>query len=85
MWLIVQNSVRQLVTPQELLGKVNSVIQTAIYGVRPLGALVGGIVTANMGAAHGLILVAVCFALSFVVPLTGQLRKIGSYDDLKPN
>ena len=43
MWLIAQNSVRQLVTPPALLGRVNAVIQTAIYGA-PLGALIGGAV-----------------------------------------
>jgi len=43
MWLIVQYSVRQLVTPGAMLGRVNAVIQTAIYGVRPLGALLGGV------------------------------------------
>ena len=35
--------------PPELLGRVNAVIQTAIYGVRPLGALLGGIVAGAYG------------------------------------
>ncbi|MEP5758076.1 MAG: MFS transporter [Litoreibacter sp.] len=33
MWLIAQNSVRQSVSPPHMLGRVNAVIQTAIYGV----------------------------------------------------
>lgn len=33
MWLIAQNSVRQLVTPPVLLGRVNAMIQTAISGM----------------------------------------------------
>lgn len=36
MWLVVHNTVRQVATPEDMLGRVNAVIQSAIYGVRPL-------------------------------------------------
>ena len=52
LWLICQITVRQLVTPAPLMGRVNATVQTAIYGVRPLGALAGGIVAAHAGL-HG--------------------------------
>jgi len=42
LWLIAQTTIRQLVTPAALLGRVNAAVQVAIYGVRPLGALAGG-------------------------------------------
>jgi predicted MFS family arabinose efflux permease len=53
LWLICQTTVRQLVTPSALMGRVNATVQTAIYGVRPLGALAGGLVAAQAGHAHG--------------------------------
>lgn len=84
MWLIAQNSVRQLVTPAEMLGRVNAVIQTTIYGIRPLGAVVGGLVAGTFGAQTALALVVGAFAVSAAVPLLSDLRKIARYDALKP-
>jgi MFS family permease len=42
LWAICQTTVRQLVTPLTLQGRVNATVQTANYGVRPLGALAAG-------------------------------------------
>lgn len=83
MWLIAQNSVRQLVTPPALLGRVNAVIQTAIYGIRPLGALIGGAVAGSAGAEVGIVFVALAFFASFAVSLFSGLRRVVSYESLK--
>lgn len=83
MWLIAQNSVRQLVTPPALLGRVNAVIQTAIYGIRPLGALIGGAVAGAAGPEAGIVFVALAFAASFAVSLFSGLRSVASYESLK--
>ncbi len=64
LWFVCQNSIRQLVTPAGLLGRVGSVIQVAIYGVRSIGALMGGIVAARAGFDAALLLVIGLFALS---------------------
>lgn len=82
MWLIAQNSVRQLVSPPAMLGRVNAVIQTAIYGVRPLGALIGGMVAWQAGAQAGLAFVVGAFAISFAVSLLSDLRAVASYKSL---
>src|SRR5262249_11466932 len=58
MWLICQTTVRQLVTPAPLMGRVNATVQTVIYGVRPLGALAGGVVAAQAGMQMALLLIA---------------------------
>ena len=65
LWLICQTTVRQLVTPTPLMGRVNATVQTAIYGVRPLGALAGG-----------LVLIAVAFALSTLVIVLSPLARL---------
>ncbi|MEO9900688.1 MFS transporter [Nisaea sp.] len=82
MWLNAQNSVRQLVTPPALLGRVNAVIQSAIYGIRPLGALIGGAVAGAAGPEVGIMFVALAFAASFAVSLFSGLRRIESYESL---
>lgn len=83
MWLIAQNSVRQTVSPGHLLGRVNSVIQTAIYGVRPLSALVAGAFVGAFSPQAGLILVFVAFTLSFMAAAFSGLRHIKSYESLR--
>ena len=82
MWLVTQNTVRQLVTPAQMLGRVNAVIQTAIYGTRPLGALAGGAIGTAAGPQAGLIVVAVLFALSFAVVLASRLTTVADYGAL---
>ncbi len=76
LWLICQTTVRQLVTPATMLGRVNATVQTAIYGVRPLGALAGGIVAAQAGLQAALLLIAVSFALSTLVILLSPLARL---------
>jgi predicted MFS family arabinose efflux permease len=61
LWLVCQNSVRQLVTPPQLLGRVGSVVQVAIYGVRAVGALASGVVAAQVGFDAAILLVIALF------------------------
>ena len=84
LWLVTQNSVRQLVTPSERLGRVNAVIQTAIYGIRPLGALIGGVVAGSFGPQTGLLFVVLAYVASFLAALFSDLRGVRSYSELSP-
>jgi len=83
MWLVAQNSVRQLVTPGYMLGRVNSLIQTAIYGVRPVGALIGGVIVGSASPGMGLIFVAIMYACSLAVSLFSRLMSVRTYSDLE--
>ncbi len=76
LWLICQTTVRQLVTPAPLMGRVNATVQTAIYGVRPLGALASGLLAAHAGVSAALLLVAVAFALSTLVIVLSPLARL---------
>ncbi len=82
MWLTTQNSVRQLVTPAAMLGRVNAVIQTAIYGIRPVGALIGGFIAGTASPDAALVFVAAAYAGSFAVPLFSRLRTVRRFTDL---
>ncbi|MBM1557051.1 MFS transporter [Sulfitobacter mediterraneus] len=79
MWLIAQNSLRQVVAPPQMLGRINAVIQTAIYGVRPIGALVAGGVVGALGPLVGLALALAAFVLSFAACLFSGLRRVTSF------
>lgn len=76
LWLVMQTSVRQIVTPPLLMGRVTATIQVAIYGVRPLGALAGGGVAQAFGLEAALGLVAAAFAASAVVSLASPLARL---------
>lgn len=76
LWLICQTTVRQLVTPSALMGRVNATVQTAIYGVRPLGALAGGFVAAQAGLHAALLMIALAFALSTLVIVLSPLARM---------
>lgn len=83
MWLIAQNSVRQSVSPRHMLGRVNAMIQTAIYGVRPLAALIAGAFVGATSPHAGLKLVFAAFLLSFFAAAVSGLRRVKSYESLR--
>jgi len=47
-------TIRQLRTPDHLLGRVNATMRTITYGTIPLGALLGGMVGDALGARAGI-------------------------------
>lgn len=83
MWIVAQNTVRQLVTPRDMLGRVNAMIQTAIYGVRPIGAIVGGALIGATSPRIGLLAVAAAFVLSTAAALASGLRTVQTYAELE--
>jgi MFS family permease len=75
LWFVCQNTIRQLVTPKGMLGRVGAVIQVAIYGVRSIGALLGGWVAATHGLDAAILMVVVLFGLStLTIPLSALGR-----------
>jgi predicted MFS family arabinose efflux permease len=64
-------SFQQAITPPELLGRVNAITRTVIYGVIPLGSLVGGGLAGLIGMRATLHVAAAGILVSvvFVVPL----------------
>lgn len=78
LWLVMQTSVRQIVTPPALMGRVTATIQVAIYGVRPLGALAGGTVAQVFGMEAAIGLVAAAFAASALVSVASPLARLAT-------
>ncbi len=76
LWFVCQNSIRQLVTPPGLLGRVGSVIQVAIYGVRSVGALLGGLVAARLGFDAAMALIVGLFSASLLAVLLSSLARL---------
>ncbi|MFL6130966.1 MAG: MFS transporter [Mycobacteriales bacterium] len=62
---VVQVSIRQQVTPDDLLGRVNAAVRTVLWGVIPLGALLGGL----LGSALPLRTAVLVTAAALVLPV----------------
>jgi hypothetical protein len=57
-------------------GRVGSVIQLVNYGVRSIGALVGGLTAAHLGFEAALALVIILFAASTLSVLMSSLGRL---------
>ena len=72
-WVISTTTLRQIVTPERLLGRA-SAINIATYGSRPLGAALGALVGGLYGAETGLVVAAAGFLIQAVVILVSPVR-----------
>ena len=81
LWTIGTTTLRQMVTPSLLLGRV-SAINIATYGSRPLGAAVGALVGGLYGAEAGLVVAAAGFLIQAVVILASPVRRLARHSEM---
>ena len=81
LWTISTTTLRQMVTPSPLLGRV-SAINIATYGSRPLGAAVGALVGGLYGAETGLVVAAAGFLIQALVILTSPVRHLARHSEM---
>ena len=78
---ITQISLRQSITPERLQGRMNSVMRFIVWGVLPLGALLGGALAATIGLRATLFVAAAGGALSWVPIVLSPVRTLVSVPD----
>ena len=66
-WLVGFTTLRQLVTPPALMGRVTSINALATYGARPLGAAIAGVVGSAFGVQTCFYLVTAAFLLQLTL------------------
>jgi predicted MFS family arabinose efflux permease len=76
LWTISSTTLRQTVTPHAMLSRVSAIFVTGGWGVRPLGASLGGIVGANWGEAACLMLAMAGFVLQAALVWASPLRRL---------
>jgi predicted MFS family arabinose efflux permease len=81
LWTISTTTLRQMVTPSLLLGRV-SAINIAVYGSRPLGAAIGALVGGLYGAETALVVAAAGFLIQAVVILVSPVRRLARQSEL---
>ena len=80
-YAITNVSLRQRLTPDRLLGRVNATMRFLIMGLFPLGAIAGGLLGELIGVRATLVVAGVLVALS-PVPLWRVLRGTRDVEDL---
>jgi MFS family permease len=69
-----QISLRQQITPDRLLGRVNAGRRFLVFGAAPIGALLGGFLGSELGLRPALLAGGLGMALAFFVALLSPLR-----------
>ena len=76
LWTISTTTLRQAVTPGEMLGRVSAVVVTATYGSRPVGAAIGAFVGGAFGAELCIVVAALGFLVQALVILTSPVSRL---------
>jgi hypothetical protein len=77
LWVVSTTTLRQTVTPQELLGRV-SAINIMAYGARPLGAATGAVIGGSYGSEAVLVAATAGFILQMIIILASPAVRVGS-------
>jgi predicted MFS family arabinose efflux permease len=81
LWVVSTTTLRQTVTPPDLLGRV-SAINSLAYGARPLGAAIGAILGGLAGAQACLIVATAGFLLQAAVILLSPVPSLERQPDM---
>jgi len=78
------NAVQTAVTDDAVRSRVSGAYSSINYGIRPLGALVGGVCGEQIGVGPTLVVAAVGGALAVGWLLTSPIAQVRSVNDLDP-
>ena len=82
---VSQLSLRQEITPDRLLGRVNAGRRFVVFGAGPVGALLGGYLGGQVGLRPTLLVGGLGFALAFLASLLSPLRARRDRHPLAPD
>ena len=71
-----QVGLRQAITPDRMLGRMNATMRLIVWGTIPIGALIGGILGARFGLVPVLWVSAIGASLSFLPVLFSPVRTL---------
>ena len=73
---VTQLSFRQAITPERLLGRMNSVMRFIVWGVMPLGMLLGGLIASSFDLKTAIWVGAIGQAFAFLPVLISPVRSL---------
>ncbi|MCX7920666.1 MAG: MFS transporter [Clostridia bacterium] len=78
---INQFTLRQLLTPFELQGRMNATVRIIIFGVMPVGSVLGGLLAAKIGLVVSLIVGGLAYLMVPVIVYVSHLYSIQQHPD----
>jgi MFS family permease len=85
LWTITTTTLRQVVTPLAMLGRVSALVMTATFGARPIGAAIGALLAARAGVGACLALSAAGFAVQLAVIMLSPAARLTALPSVTPN
>lgn len=82
---INQRSLRTVLTPESMLGRMNASIRFCIMGIVPLGAVAGGVLGEVIGTLGTLVIGAIGVLISGIILLLSKIRSIKILPDMEEN
>ena len=79
-----QLTLRQAITPQRLLGRMNSVARFMYWGTMPIGSALGGVVAEALGLREMLLFAAIGSALAGIPIALSPIRKLRELPETAP-
>jgi len=73
---ITQVSFRQAITPERLQGRMNSVMRFIVWGVMPLGSLIGGVIATKFGLRSAIWVGAIGMSFAVLPVLLSPVRTL---------
>ena len=80
-----QLTLRQAITPQRLLGRMNSVARFMYWGTIPAGSALGGVVAEAVGLRTTLYAAAICGAVTGIPIALSPIRRLRELPDAEPD
>jgi predicted MFS family arabinose efflux permease len=78
---INQVSLRQIITPNRLQGRMNATMRTIVWGTIPLGSILGGIFASTIGFGSTIIIGAIVAGSAFLWIVLGPIIKLQKYPE----
>lgn len=76
LWVVGSTTLRQAITPERMMGRVSALVSTATYGARPLGALLGAVISARWGMGACLVAAAAAFVVQALIIFTSAAAQL---------
>jgi hypothetical protein len=83
-WGVNGGSLQQAVTPDRVLGRVAATQQVALFGINPIGAVIGGIVASVVGLQLTLVIAALGAGLTAIPLVLSPIRHLRVMPDQGP-
>jgi hypothetical protein len=84
-WTISSTTLRQVITPDRMLGRVSALIATATTGATPVGAALGALIGSRVSLLACLIVALIGFAIQATIIATSAASRLNSISDAEPS